>query len=420
MPPKTIETFECSICCADDLPVLIRNKPNRIICPSCSNICCLECQKQYGKGDCMNCHLEFKQNFIIEHMGKQFIDKVLKPKIIEELMIEQRNGLKYIQPLVDWEKEVRKQKKNARFGIPITIPDRPKVSKIDTKNQVFPCPKTNCRGFVQNGICGLCGEKVCLICRELTIDEKHICNPETLQSLSILNTDTKPCPKCCALIHRTQGCNHMFCTHCRTHFDWVSGKILKNSTNGHYLNLQQFANNVATRDDINVDQQDECQENTFSIHRNRVDIEQIDKSIVPDNIIHCLWIDSNSIRLAKKKLYNEQTIELQNIENQQELQVRFILGDIDENAWSRNVYMNFRKYTLSKLYSQVFNIYLEVVDNLQLALKDNPADLDKIIDEYRKLVELCNESFKSIQDEFGAQLHRFRNFDDDILIAPYL
>ena len=416
---KSIETFECSICCSDDLPIFIRNKPNRIICPGCSTIFCIECQKNYSRGDCMNCHMEFKQNFILEYLGKSFIENVIKPKIIEELMKEQKELLKFVQPIVDWEREVRKQKKNARFGIPISIPERPKLSKINT-NQVFPCPTKECRGFVESGICGLCKKSICMKCREL-LEINHICSPDTLMSISTLAIDTKPCPKCCAGIHRTEGCNHMFCTNCRTHFDWVTGKILQNSSNGHYINLQRFAQNVATRD-VELIAEKECDNTTanFSIHRHKVALEEIDRQLIPNELIHCLWIDSSAIRLAKKKLYNDENIELQNIETLQELQVKYLLNDIDEKNWSRNVYMNYRKLTLNKLYSQIFNIYLEVTDSLQVVLRDEPKQISRVIDEYRKLIELCNDSFKSIQDEYGGSLHKFRSFDDDLLSASFI
>ena len=112
-------TYDCSICC-NELPKILKKKPNGIVCPQCNNQFCLDCQRTYAKGDCMNCHMEFKSKFIIEHLGKVFIDKVVKPKIIVDLMVEQKEGLKYVQPLVDWERELRKQKKNAnRFCIRI-------------------------------------------------------------------------------------------------------------------------------------------------------------------------------------------------------------------------------------------------------------------------------------------------------------
>ena len=411
-----MDTYDCSICC-NELPKIIKKKPNGIECPQCNNQFCLNCQRTYAKGDCMNCHMEFKSKFIIEHLGKTFIDKVLKPKIIADLMVEQKEGLKYVQPLVEWERELRKQKKNARFGISITIPDRPSISKTNI-NQIFPCPSTNCRGFVESGLCGVCHMDICVRCREIQ-KENHVCNVETLQSIAALSMDSKSCPKCCAIIHRTEGCNHMFCTNCRTHFDWVSGNILKTSTNGHYLHLQQFSQNVAIRQVAN-DENTDCNETGFSIFRDRISLDNIDKEKLPIELIHSLWIDSNSIRLAKRKLYNEPTIQAETAESLEELQVKYLLADINEEQWSRQVYQVVRKKTLGLLYAEVFNIYLETVDNLQTACVGPTPDIDSIVYNYTKLVELCNESFISIADEYGGVIHHFRDYCASINDAPFI
>ncbi len=65
----------------------------------------------------MNCKMEFKHKFITSYLGEDFISKILKPKIIKELMVEQKSDLSSIQPLVDWFKECKQIKSNARFGV---------------------------------------------------------------------------------------------------------------------------------------------------------------------------------------------------------------------------------------------------------------------------------------------------------------
>ena len=408
--------FECSICFSE-FTTICKKKINSILCPQCNHTFCLDCQKKYSKSDCMNCHMEFKSKFLEERLGKSFIEKIIKPKIISELMMEQKDRLKNVQQLVEWEREVRKQKKNARFGIPITIHDRPSIQNITDFSLIIPCPGLNCRGFVEKGVCGVCQIHVCLQCREIQGDD-HICNLETLQSIAALARDSKPCPKCCAIIYRTEGCNHMFCTNCRTHFDWVSGKILKTSTNGHYLHLQQFSQNVSTRE-IDTDELS-CIENRFSIYHHRISIDDIETDTLPAELIQSIWMDSNSIRLAKRKLYNEQTIQMVTTENLQELQVKYLLGDITEEHWSRQVYQIIRKKTLYLLYAEIFNIYLETIDNLQILCIAKTPKLNEIVHNYTKLIELCNDSFISIVEEYGGATHRFRCYNDNSNDAPFI
>jgi len=358
--------------------------------------------------------MEFTQKFIIEHLGKTFFNKILKPKLIADLMIEQKDTLKFVQPLVDWEREIRKQKKNARFGISTTIPERPTILNSNM-NSIFPCPQIECRGFVENSICGVCKISVCIRCREKQADE-HICNIETLQSLSALCKDSKPCPKCCAIIYKTEGCNHMFCTNCRTHFDWITNKILKTSTNGHYLHLEQFSKDVATINTV----ENECNDSVFSIYSDKISVELINQNTVDTRLIQSLWIDSNSIRLAKRKLYNEPNLHIQAQISLQEQQVKYLLNDINEDQWSKNVYQHMRKKTLYLLYAEIFNIYLETVDNLQIQLTLPTPNIDEVTNNYIKLVHLCNDSFISIVEEYGGPIHRFRNYNDEITDPPYI
>mmetsp|Transcript_80244 Transcript_80244/g.227229 ORF Transcript_80244/g.227229 Transcript_80244/m.227229 type:complete len:680 (-) Transcript_80244:79-2118(-) len=49
---------------------------------------------------------------------------------------------------------------------------------------------------------------------------------EELLSLRALARDSQNCPSCHAIIQRSEGCNHMICSNCRTHFCYRCGKTL--------------------------------------------------------------------------------------------------------------------------------------------------------------------------------------------------
>jgi hypothetical protein len=92
--------------------------------------------------------------------------------------------------------------------------------------EVVKCFSKDCPATLNSeGYCNMCEKTYCTRCEEIQ-GEDHKCNPETVKSVRFINKDTKPCPKCGVKIHRTYGCNHMFCTHCNTPFDWASLKIL--------------------------------------------------------------------------------------------------------------------------------------------------------------------------------------------------
>lgn len=390
--------FECSICYSQ------HKITQQLICPTCETQFCRSCQVTYGKGDCMACHMVFKQSFLIAHLGKTFIEKVLKPKVIEELMVEQKTLLKVVQPLVDWEKEYREQKKQTRFGVRMTMRARPRITGTHNigspsnvfPSNVFPCPVTGCRGFIETGQCGTCHIKCCLACRE-QLSSKHVCQKENIQSIALLIKDSRPCPRCCVMIHKTEGCDHMFCTNCRTHFNWPDGKVLKTSSNGHYLHLQRFSDNIPLR---------ECSFETEGFPLSRLTVTNIDA-----NLVNCLWDDSNSVRLIKLKKYQEQQVMVEYQQSLQDLQVKYLLGEIDEKVWSRGVYQHDTKKNHANLYGSILDLYLATIDVFQrtIGASQDMKTNDSVMTQYTTLVELCNQSFQSIQEEYGGALHHIRH-----------
>lgn len=64
---------------------------------------------------------------------------------------------------------------------------------------------------------------------------QHVCNPDNVETVRLLRTDTKPCPSCGTYIHKTEGCDQMFCISCKQLWSWRTGKIEERGHNPHYL-----------------------------------------------------------------------------------------------------------------------------------------------------------------------------------------
>lgn len=58
-----------------------------------------------------------------------------------------------------------------------------------------------------------------------TNDPEHF---KKKQDEKYIATFTKKCPKCSVRIEKNEGCNHMICTHCNTHYCWKCDMIFKN------------------------------------------------------------------------------------------------------------------------------------------------------------------------------------------------
>ena len=101
------------------------------------------------------------------------------------------------------------------------------------------CADSDCNGFVSSAWkCATCEKHTCAHCRELKAardDPDHVCNPDTVASVTLLKNDTKPCPNCKVLVHKTEGCDQMFCTQCKRLWSWNTGKFETRGHNPHYL-----------------------------------------------------------------------------------------------------------------------------------------------------------------------------------------
>jgi hypothetical protein len=87
------------------------------------------------------------------------------------------------------------------------------------------CPSEECKGFLnENWFCGLCSRRYCKDCNDV-LGDAHTCDPETAQTIKLLNKDSKSCPKCGTVIHKSSGCMQMWCVNCHTAFNWRTGEI---------------------------------------------------------------------------------------------------------------------------------------------------------------------------------------------------
>jgi hypothetical protein len=109
----------------------------------------------------------------------------------------------------------------------------------DVQQFIHRCADSDCNGFVSSAWkCATCDKHTCAHCRELKAerdDAAHVCNPDTLASVALLKRDTKPCPNCKVLVHKTEGCDQMFCTQCKRLWSWNTGRFEVHGHNPHYL-----------------------------------------------------------------------------------------------------------------------------------------------------------------------------------------
>ena len=120
---------------------------------------------------------------------------------------------------------------------PVRRPDAPAPPVAPPpKRVVRGCPTEDCRGFLTSDFrCGACERTFCPRCHE-ELGDAHACDPDAAKAAAFIVKDTKPCPTCAAPIHKISGCSQMWCTLCRTPFDWRTGEVDRGPVhNPHYV-----------------------------------------------------------------------------------------------------------------------------------------------------------------------------------------
>jgi hypothetical protein len=197
------------------------------------------------------------ENFEKTFMSKQYRDHR------EEVLMEREMGmLQATQPYVEREiriekletaiEELRREYYQKLHKLERELMELKHGEVNEKKKFVRKCPNGSCHGFLSTALkCELCECWACGDCREVkgfTSEEKerHECNKEILESVKLLDKDSKPCPKCAALIFKIEGCDQMYCVECHTAFSWRTLKIESGVIhNPHYFEYQRRLNNGA-------------------------------------------------------------------------------------------------------------------------------------------------------------------------------
>jgi DNA-directed RNA polymerase beta subunit len=175
----------------------------------------------------MNCKKIFTREFLSTNCTDVFITKKLKIHRENILLDRQKCLLPETQPYVviakerikidneinkiyDEQAKLRRLIENKNVLIRELNNKRRNInyseSPSETKKFIRKCPIQDCRGFLSSRWkCEICENNICNKCNEQILDN-HICDPSNIETMNLLNKDTKPCPKCGTMISKISGC----------------------------------------------------------------------------------------------------------------------------------------------------------------------------------------------------------------------
>lgn len=252
----------CGVCCEN----LNQSNHKQCICPKCEFISCKTCVRIYlgsspNESHCMSCKFEWSDSFVLLSVNKTYFHtdlkeqkkqkcfEIEKSKLAESQMeakqfLIKENATKKMKEIDTEIKRLRKIIDTLKNEKSIVIYSLNKKVIKEQKAFIMKCQASNCNGFVSKSYkCELCDKTTCSKCFEI-VEENHECKPENIETAEYIKSNSKPCPKCATRISRIDGCSQMWCTHCQTPFDWVTGLILVNVVvhNPHYYQHLQNAN----------------------------------------------------------------------------------------------------------------------------------------------------------------------------------
>jgi hypothetical protein len=174
---------------------------------------------------CMSCKIEWDRKFLTDNLDNLFMTKTYKEHR-ESVCFDRELGMLqgtqvYVEKAIKLEalkNELKETKtliaelklKQINLEREILVENQTKV--LTAKKFVRRCPNGDCLGFLSTSLkCELCEVFACSECHEIkgkTAQEKesHQCKPEVIESVKMIESDSKPCPTCSSLIFKIEGC----------------------------------------------------------------------------------------------------------------------------------------------------------------------------------------------------------------------
>lgn len=271
----------CDVCCEKFNKI----KHKKVECPYCDLKSCRSCSQKYILSShqdphCMGCKTAWNREFVDSFCTKYFrntelrrhrenvlferekalmpetqpeVERIINMRKLKLILQSQRERLIELHYRNTGENEItpeirdlyRDMENTYRYLQELRSSQRDTIS--EPRTFVRKCPKEECKGFLsEEWFCGLCNVYYCKECNE-QLTEGHECDPEMVKTMQLLNKDSKSCPNCGTVIHKTDGCAQMWCINCHTAFNFTTGQIETGRIhNPHFIEFRR--KNIGSRE----------------------------------------------------------------------------------------------------------------------------------------------------------------------------
>jgi hypothetical protein len=408
------------------------NKSNRAVVKCmCEFECCRQCAKTFLLGrvedaSCMSCNVGWNREFMSKNFEKTFMTRQYKEHR-EEILIDRELGmLQATQPYV--EREIRMEKlqeeiRQCRYDfcrklskLETELVDLANSNVTDRKKFVRKCPNGACHGFLSSALkCELCDCWACSDCREVkgfTMEDKerHECDKNILESVKMLDKDSKPCPNCASLTFRAIGCNSMWCVECHASWNWVSGKIETGTIhNPEYFDWLKKQNGEIPRNPLDIICGREIDNNLiiqlsviFPKARERADapvefpvtnkISQNENFIeIARNIIHIRHVEIPRFQAPDR------------LQDNLQMRISYMRNKIEKEEFKRKIQKKEKENEKKREISDILGMYMNCMTDIYYRLTADPISKEKIKIEMECLRMHVNESLDRVSMMYNCK-----------------
>ena len=444
----TPTTTECNICAEKHNK--LKHAP--IKCEYCDFEACRQCCQTYildkTQATCMNnqCNKEWSRKFLAEKFTQKFVTTDWKKKREQVLFDKEKALLPATQAIVERRTQENKIKsqiqeietqirelERTKYGLRRMLHD-PELLEHTTHTRHFirACPDEHCRGYLSSQWkCGLCDQWTCPDCYVLKgphKDSEHVCNKDDLETAKLLAKDTKPCPKCATGIFKIEGCDQMWCTQCHTAFSWRTGRIETRIHNPHYFEFLRRANNgdaPRNPDEHNFVCGQELDYRTTTRLK-----EILPKEITKETRYYLTGVIQSTIHMNEVQT---PTYRVDDVENNQELRVKYLQNIMDESRFKQLVQQANKKHEKKREIGEILGLFHQTMTEIILRLVDQlkndtrPAIdvVENHVAEIKGLQTYANTCLKEIAKTYGCKpkmikfyessRRDFNNYNPDVL-----
>ena len=438
----------CSVCCEK----FTEKRRKRIGCAACEYEACNVCYKTFitsegvSRPKCMQCNTEWTGQFLKQNFSDAFIKGDLRKHISTILLQQQVAMLPATQPAVEQQimyeqytkevKDINRQIKELTARKNIINSEIHRIRRAQNGNgdvavdanesgrSLFQhkCCDSECRGFVSSAWkCGTCGKFSCAQCHEVKGEtsaevEQHVCNPDNVETVRLLRSDTKPCPSCGVYIQKTEGCDQMFCISCKQLWSWKTGKMEERGHNPHYLEWMRQRGSVGgggggmARDPLDIQCGREVNWQITNI---------LERECRKLNCSHTRSAVNSAMNWANSLIHvrhheipaMQRAMEVQG--DLQELRVQYMRKKITEDHFRKRIFQIQRD---ANVHRQILDLLVAVQNagtDIVFRILDTfqkksliPSDIRSTVDEFDELKKWANQSIADIYTENSKKIQK--------------